>query len=359
VSSTPKYEEYENHVPELQVPGWFEGTNVYLESKITGNVESYTTWTLLLAANLLEKNTNGLNGLFSDVIESGFGATFENLCARAGQLKDSDSAKLDGRIIEKLGLDEILEGDVIISKAELDVLLAGLRIIKASLEWLASYNWETDFSFLKYDWNNYDEFQNKLRTATDAQLPFKNNFLKNQDETLLNKSKADYLSAIDTLVGAYDAIGDKDYIPEAVKDEWNNYLWIKDGLGKLRAAINGGGAFYVPENMPSGNVWPNQKSGAVWGIDMGKFFEKNYLTLDKLVENGSGKPKFYTITGDPPLGTPLNSSPNSGDRAVIGFKMLLTPVKNLIPVGLGDLEESLYLPMPPEVGKILYDLYNN
>ncbi|MDR0623715.1 MAG: hypothetical protein LBG10_04730 [Treponema sp.] len=360
VNSTPRYDYDDNIVPELQVPGWFGSTGIYLESKI-GTVESYTTWTLLLAANLLDKNTSGLNGLFNDVLNSVFGTTFEGLYSRAQQLKDGDSITLDEQLAEKLGLDEIFEGNVIISKTELDVLLAGLRIVKASLEWLASYNWETDFSFLKFDWNDYNKFQENLAKANVSNFPFRNNFLKNQDAGLLNKSKADYLTSIDTLIGAYDAIKNKGYIPDAARDEWNNYLWIKDGLQKLKTAINAAGTaaqFWIPETMPSGNTWPNTGTGAVFGIDMKKFFTPDYLTLSKLVENNGNKPKFYGLTytnNDDYSSTDYNKA-NIETYDAVGLKITLTPIKGLI-LKVFDEVENPMLPMPKEAGKVLYDLY--
>jgi hypothetical protein len=358
VTAIPRYRE--NRVPELQVPGWFASTGAYMDSKIAGTMESYTTWTLLLGANLLDKNTGGLNDLFAGILDSVFGTTFDDLIIRSGRLKDSDSVKLDGEIIEKFGLAELFEGDVFISKAELDVLLASLRIIKASFEWLASYNWETDFSFLKYDWSDYNTFLQKLDDANVTKLPFRNSFLKNQNADMLGKSKADYAAAINTLFAAYDAIGGKDYIPEAAKDEWNNYRWIKDGLGKLRDAITNGGIFYIPENMPSGNIWPNDAGSAVAGFDMGKFFQKDYLSLNTLVElvEPNGDPKFYGITyfGNTVSETPfVLSNVNSYDY--VGIKIKTAPIEDLIPVGLADLEDLL-LPIPVDVGEILYQLYN-
>jgi hypothetical protein len=351
-------EEEENRVPGLQVPDWFKTTGVYLESKITGGVESYTTWSLLLAANLLDKNTSGLNGFFDDILSSVFGTTFEDLFSRAQRLKDSDTVELDTRIIEKIGLDEILEGDVIISKAELDVLLAGLRIVKASFEWLASYNWDTDFSFLKFNWNNYEDFLAKLKAANVSNLPFRNGFLKNQNVDLLNKSKADYIMAVDMLIGAYNAIGGKDYIPDAFKDEWNNYSWIRDGLQKLRTSITDAAQFWIPENIPTGSTYPNTKSGALLGIDMGKFFTPDYFTLEKLVEPEGNAPKFYGLANmGGNNGTHITNQAGIDSYEAIGFKLTLGPVKALILEIFDDLEDN-YIPMPKDCGKVLYELYH-
>ncbi|MDR2739298.1 MAG: tetratricopeptide repeat protein [Treponema sp.] len=345
-------------VPELSVPEWFKSTKSYTDS-LSSKAESYTTWTLVLAANLLNHNTSGLDLVFDDILTSVFGETFEAVSGRVQRLKAGDSITLDEALAEKFGLDEIFEGDAVISKTEMDVLLAGLRLVKASFEWLASYNWETDFSFLKYDdWKDYDGFLAQLKKADVNRLPFRNNFLKNQDAALLNKSKADYLASIEALIDAYDAIKDKKYIPQAAKDEWDSYLWIKDGLQKLKAAINATGKdarFWIPEGLPSGKEWPNKEDGAVFGIDMQKFFTANHFTLEKLVEHDGNTPRLYGFKDD--KGTQLSSATGIETYNTVGFKVVLIQIKDLIPNAF-DETETVYIHMPVDFGKALYELYH-
>ncbi|MDR0388810.1 MAG: hypothetical protein LBH73_01930 [Spirochaetaceae bacterium] len=227
-SNERKYKTYSDPFPALALPGWFENTSVYQDSLtiLAGGsaVQSTATFPLLLAANLLDKNTEGLNALLAGILDSVFGSKFEAAAARAAALDPNAEVTLNGDLIAALGLDELLEGGgLIIGKSELDVLVAGLRIVKATFEWLASYDWNADFSFAKFDWADPDAFATAFGNAQVTGLPFRNGFLNAQDPVMLSKSKADYLAALSAISSAYDTIGGRDYIPQGVRDELNNY----------------------------------------------------------------------------------------------------------------------------------------
>jgi fibronectin type 3 domain-containing protein len=343
--------------PALTLPGWFKDTGAYTSSltQIGGNsFQSSTTFPLLLAANLLEKNTGGLDGLFTGVLGSVFGAKFEEIAARVNGLGTA-TISIDQKIIDAFGLGDMLEGDGLkIGKAELDVLIASLRIIKATLEWVSSYSWEADLNFLKFDWSGYDNFTAALDKAKASDLPFTGKFLNQQSQATLDKSKADYIAALDSLINAYEVLGARDYVPQAAKNEWNNYKWIQDGLSKLRAAINGGAVFWIPETVPSGATWESAESSAMFGVDMRTFFTANELILKTVVEVSSDKPVFY---GDDDSSTKITALTQIKDYGAIGFKLQTAPLKKLVRKAFDETDDMILPLLTPEIAEILYKKY--
>ncbi|MDR2403869.1 MAG: hypothetical protein LBD78_07550 [Spirochaetaceae bacterium] len=362
VSNEIKYETYSTTFPAFTLPAWFGSTSIYQDS-LTGAVQSTATLPLLLAANLLDKNTDGLNELFTGVLDSVFGSTFEDVAARVNALDPNAEVTLNAEVIAALGLDNLLEGaDLIIGKGELDVLIAGLRMVKATFEWIASYDWNADFSFAKFDWANHDTFAAEIAKVNVNSLPFRNNFLNNQDQAMLNKSKNDYLAALSAISSVYDTIGNRDYIPQGVKDELDNYKWIQDGVNKLHTAIETGGKFWVPKEMPSGNTWNNTETNAILGIDMAKLFQAGYLKLNEIVEvDASGQnPVFYGFTDDSDSGTKITGQAQIASYDVLGFKINLTnKIKDLVPKGFDDAGTTeIFVPMfPPVIGEEFYKKY--
>ncbi|MDR0641420.1 MAG: hypothetical protein LBG07_03070 [Treponema sp.] len=355
--------DYSEFFPGLTIPAWFKNTEVYNDSltSITGGsaVQSITTFPLLLAANLLDKNSGGLNDLFSEILSAVFGSKFEDIAARVNKLSPDAVITLDAEVTAALGLDELFEGDGLeIGKPELDVLIAGIRIVKATFEWIASYDWNSDFNFLKFDWANLDEYKAKLDETNVENLPFRNGFLKNQSTEKLNAAKSDYLAALAAISSAYDAIGNRAYIPQAARDEMNNNKWIKNGVDTLHAAIGSGSVFWVPDDIPSGETWNAAQGNAIFGIDMGKLFTGGNVTLTTMVEMTGSNPVFYGFTNDSDPGTEITSSSQIDNYDTLGFKIKLNKIKQLVPKGFDDSPSEIVLPLfPVEIGKSLYMKY--
>jgi hypothetical protein len=364
VSGIKKYETYSEYYPGLTLPNWFAGTSVYTESLTNiagiGAVQSTATFPLLMAANLLEKNTTGLNALFNDILSSVFGSKFEDLANRVNSLHPDAEVTLDADVIAALGLEDLFEGDnLIIGKPELEVLISGIRILKATFELLASYDWNADFSFAKFDWADQNAFAAKMASADVSKLPFRNNFLNSQDQTMLNKAKNDYIAALSSISNVYDTIASRDYIPPAAEDYLDDYRWIQDGVNKLRAAIQSGGKFWVPEELPStGNEWNGIEANAMFGIDMGKLFTPNYLNLNDMVEVAAGpSPVFYGLNASDQW-VKINNLTEIDSYEVLGFQIKLDKIKDLVPKCFDDSTTVINVPMfPTEIGKEIYRKY--
>ncbi len=183
-----------------------------------------------------------------------------------------------------------------IGRAELQALTSALRLIKGTLQWIASYNLDSDLSFMKFDWatiKSVDDVISKIQTKHD---PFANGFLNARNNGSMAESKASFKKALTDIGASYDYLvsnANTSY-PQFAKDTMEEYCKLfRDGVGKLIAAIDNGSDFHVSYsafNNLSG-TWP--VSNGDIRINMGQFFTPGLFTLDKLVETRNNKPVFY------------------------------------------------------------------
>jgi hypothetical protein len=359
-SGTVRYDSRIEKMPGLSEPDWFKNSGVYKDNLTSAGALQASQWPLLFYANLVEKNQNGLNDLLGDVLSSVFGEAFEDAAGRYKDLQYSESVVVDEQLIEAFGLTDVFEGDdIYIGKAELDLLFSAVRLFKASLEWVAAYDWNTDVSFLRTDWKTIDD---NIATLSPKNLPLGNNFLKDRNNGMMDKSKADFVKALEVSIAAYDhLVSAESKLPGAYIDEMKNYQWLKDGLSQLSAAITAGGEFYVPKDEPSGNSYNNTSANAAFGISLGKLFNPGQFSIEQLIETEGNAPKFYAFgDGDPTPVTEANlDSLNEGH---FGFRLKLGRLKEVVVAGwdeFGPEGETQDMPLfPAKIGKDLFKLYH-
>jgi hypothetical protein len=351
VSETPQYTPYPSRFPDLDVPTWYGNTDDYKSTLTHDNLKSSATFNMLLLANLIEKNTNGLNDLLDQLLSSVFGANFEAAYDRMATM--NGDAKISADALDAFGVSDIFEGEIYVGKAEMNVLFAAMRIVKASLEWAAAYNWSTDLNFLAKE-----AFWNDGTLAAPANLPLRNDFLKDRNNGMMAKSKADFIKAIDDSVAAYDSWLANEKLPQGYKDTLSDYKWAKDGFEKFKTAITSGGTFYVKEHDPGTQTYSNTESNSLIGIDLGKFFTPGQLSFDKLIDSedvaGKGKsPVFYNeddekITAKDQI---------TGDY--IQFKVKSDNLKEIIVYDGGNIPDHTMVEFQPEMARYIWDWYHN
>jgi hypothetical protein len=359
-TETPRYDSWAEKMPGLSLPSWFANTGIYQDNLTSAGALKASAWPLLLFANLVEKNQDGLNGLLDDTLSSVFGDAFENAAGRFKDLPYDQSVEVDEDLLEAFGLSEVLEGDKIyVGKAELDLLFSAVRLFKASLEWVAAYDWNTDISFLRTDWKTLDD---NMSSLSPQNLPFGNNFMKDRNNGMMGKSKDDFGKAITAAINSYDhLIGTSSKLPGAYIDEMKEYQWLKDGLSKLRTAIQNGEVFYAKEP-PSGNSYDNSATDAFFGINLGKLFNPGQFSIDQLIETESGgnAPRFYAFDGDGEP-TPITSKAQFDTlNEYVGFKIKFGRITEALIAGSeGSFPDEEVIPMfPALIGKELYGLYH-
>ena len=292
VNSTDDYKMFQEgtvSLPEFNVPSWFKDTEY--EEKFNSTYTAQSVMYLLMA-NALECNSNGLNDALDNILAI-FGTKFANAKALAASLTDA-SVEIPSKVFNAFGLEELLDGQssLKIGKAELNVLVASMEILKGTFQWLASYDWTLNLSYLKKSFIDYFDSEELLFDAIENTVT--KNTLAVRNAQLMTASKNSFLSAISLVESSYSyLVGDTSQYPDVYVDSIKEYGDVYlEGLQALKKAIQNGGLFYVPDYNWDGISWPKTASNTIMQIDMGKFFTAGYLS-DIIERDASGKVQFY------------------------------------------------------------------
>ena len=356
ISSDPKYRY--TSLPGIKTPGWVMGEgSLYNDMLLNGTIIGADAWALSLIANIIEKNTSGVNTLLDDVVSGVFGASYDKAVERVKKLETRKNTviSLDPYFIEKLGLESIFDEYDKIGWAEVNVITSAMLLAKASLEWVQSYNLDNDLTALKYSWKaDSDDILDRFRAIDKTKVPFNNNFLKARPGKI-GKSKEDFIKAIEGLQASYSAIQSSELYSGKVKEA---YRTINSGFSEMLKAINNKdnkGKFYIPKDDPTTiDSWPTKDGKDVAAtIDFGKFFEEGYLSLDKIFETEGGKPVFYLH------GQKLTSVSRIDQGGRLQLKVNVSYIKGLF--GTDEMEETEFLDigLSGDAAKELFGKYYN
>ena len=362
VSDVRRYDIRDSLFPGLDAPAWLEDTGVFQNTLTSAGLRSPATFPLLMFANLIDRNTNGLNDLLDALLSSVFGASFEEAARRAGAM--TGTVMLNEDLLMALGINDIFEGELVaIGKAELNVLFSLMRIVRGSLEWIAAYDWNTDLDFLANGqlWDDWARIENI--DLGPASLPLRNNFLRDRHNGMMARSKASFTQAIDGLIWSYDFwIGSASNLPPAYRDILREFQWVRSGLSELRAAINNGGHFYL-RDARGPDTYANTPTGALFGINMGAFFTPGHFAIDNLLSTqgvgGNMAPQFYGWQDRGSQAVRITSLAELRQHRVIGFRLNMRPVQGVVVLGLEIDETYVDLQiMPPAIAEIIWNWYH-
>ncbi|MDR2477468.1 MAG: hypothetical protein LBD18_06765 [Treponema sp.] len=275
-------------------------------------------WDSLLFYNLISSNRNGFNDLVDDILQNIFGSTFEEAASRLDLLDYNDTVVLNQRLIDRFELERFFGGGTVqVGKAELDIIFAYLRAIKAGFAYLASYNLECDLTPLLIPGISDDDSLNEIlatvfRATLDPRLlregsakslagilPLRNLLLRTRKSSVVDRSKNELASAVQKAKTAFDYYcGPSSHLSAEAKTTIAGYLWIQDGLNQLQAALANGSVFYIPEALPATGQtsWPSP-AAAKYGVQTSRFFSAGVFSINKLVltENSGRRPVFFGL----------------------------------------------------------------
>lgn len=259
--------------PEFNVPEWLKNSDRYNESLIKSTQTSATT-SLLLWGNLVECNPNGANGLIDNILKI-FDGKFENAKRLADSISEGNVI-VPSKVISALGLEEVLgDSSVYVGKAELNVLISSMQILKGTFQWLSSYDLSANIASAKdFFGENPDEwgFFRKLANT---------NSLKIRNAGAMETSKKTFIEAIEILENSYNyLVSSASSYPQAAKDEVARYGNVVLAAAEdLNKCLKNGGIFYIPNENPFETLnWNASSSGNSFGIDMGKLFTAGYFS---------------------------------------------------------------------------------
>jgi len=340
-------------LPAITTPNWVKGSgSMYNKAILSGNVLSFDNWAISLFANIVDKNSEGLNTLLDDVTDGVFGASYNLAVERLKRLENrTDRIKLDPYFIEQLDLEDIFDEHDQIGWPEVNAVLSAMLLVKASLEWVQSYDFSIDLNWLKYSWKeDSDDVLNHFRSVDAQKLPFNNNFLKPRSGKMA-KAKTDYIKAIRGFQSSYTAIKNGNFYPGKVKDAYNT---INGGIDALIAAIDEGKKFYIPEE-PTQGTWPTRdRSDVVAIVDLERFFREGYLSLQNIfVTTSGGSPVFYLNKVKLTSSNYASLIDNGGS---LQLKLNPTYIEDIRDMN-NDIEEYIETGIEGELAKVLFKKY--
>lgn len=276
-------------LPEFTEPDWFEDTG--FKETFNSTHTAYSVMMLMLM-NAIDCNQTGLNSAVDNMLAI-FNTKFETAKELASSMSNA-SVEVPADVFDAFGLDELLDGQagLRIGKAELNVLVASMEIIKGTLEWLSSYDWTLDMRPVKNAF--IEQSDESIINAIENTVLAKTLSVRNA--TAMDKSKASFVSAISLLEDSYKyLVSSSSEYPKAYIDEIKEYGDVYfEGAKLLKNAVKNGETFYVPEYfyLEPGESWPTTAANSWMQIDMGKFFEAGYFS-DIIERDTEGKVKLY------------------------------------------------------------------
>lgn len=267
--------------PSFNLPDWLKDSEYYKDTLVK-STQTASSIQILLLGNLVYCNPNGANELVDKVLNI-FDGKFENAKNIAASMSES-SVLIPSKVISALCLDEVLgDSSIRVGKAELNVLISSLQILKATFQWLSSYDLSANISSLKALFNyNRNDLDIIRKMGTEKSLSVRN-------ENAMAVSKQTFIESIEMLNDSYKyLVSSASEYPQAAKDEVMRYgKFICSAAENLKTCIKDGSIFYIPAENPFETLeWNATESDSSFGIDMGKLFTAGYFS-DIFEKSGS------------------------------------------------------------------------
>lgn len=259
--------------PDFNVPEWLKNSDRYNESLIKSTQTSATA-SLLLLGNLVDCNPNGANGLIDNILKI-FDGKFENAKKLADSISEGNVI-VPSKVISALGLEEVLgDSSIYVRKAELNVLISSMQILKGTFQWLSSYDLSANIASAKEFFGENPEEGEFFRKLANT------NSLKVRNAGAMETSKKTFIEAIEILENSYNyLVSSASSYPQAAKDEVARYGNVVLAAAEdLNKCLKNGGIFYIPNENPFETLqWKASSSSNSFGIDMGKLFTAGYFS---------------------------------------------------------------------------------
>lgn len=295
--------------------------NLENENWFTMGLNNAEALSMLVLANILNGNSDGLNDAVDDLYSTLFESDeYNSAITKINSIKNA--VELPAAVVQGMELNEMLgEGETFkIGAPELKLIKSALDVLKGTFEFIQSYNLNIDLSLLKVDWSMFmadEPGEDGINWMLDnfgsynAKIdPIANNLLGARGNGVgtakMNQAKATFIGVIDDVIAAYDDIVAEDSIyPAAISGMLGEYAVLKDTALKLKAAIKDGGLFGIPNGLPrDATEWPVPVSmnGVTSGayefiIDFGKIFTPGYFSIanmfDTTASGGRTVPVIY------------------------------------------------------------------
>lgn len=241
------------------------------------------------AENVAKANPEGLNNALDELLKI-FTDTYNEVVEISSGMGQS-SVTLPASLVDALELEDIFDtADIRAGKAELDVVIAAMGLVKGGLEYVSAFDWTFTTSYIKTNMD-VDDFIKAIQSGTKL--------LTTTNKARLAASKKSFIDAVNLAISSYEYItGDNKVYPTEIKDTLKEYNIFYKAAKELKTALDNGGTFYVPDaDISDLTKWPTSESSDwILKIDCKEMFSDG--VLDKAIEKdgSSGKVNFYTTS---------------------------------------------------------------
>lgn len=343
-------------LPRLNPPNGFPGGFINYTT-YQRNVADYLhrdLFDVLLFWNMVASNRGGLNTFLDNSLAYLYGDAFQTAVTRAATIPYGTTVALNPTLRADLQLDKFLGSTkTTIGRAELDLVLGSLWAWKATLEYAAEYDWQTDLSPLMVALDYYDKLNDYFRRLLDPEaplklrlakagtnsllgtiLPLRTHFLKDRNNGMLARSKADLQRALDALSPAlalYFTAGPGALPADAT---FNDYKMLGDGAAQLKQALATGGVFSYPTTI-KGASWP-APADAPYAVNLTQLFTPGQLSLDRVLvtEDEGLTPVFFGFADATSSGVALTDASQAAGYPELGFQLNAKALKEVFVKGL-------------------------
>ena len=237
------------------------------------------------AKTVANANKNGLNDALNKLVDI-LKSTYNEVVEISKDMNQA-SVLLPAVLIDALEIEDFFgTSDIRVGKAELDVVIAAMGIIKGVFEYISAFDWTFKTETISSDMD-IDDFITAVQSGTKL--------LTTTNASRLADSKQSFIDATDMVISAYDYITyESDLYPSAVKDTLTRYHVFYKAAKAFKDALENGRIFYVPDtDIFELEKWPTSGSNYIVKIDCKKMFSSG--VLDSAIEkDSSGKVNFYT-----------------------------------------------------------------
>ncbi len=294
----------------------------------------YKYWHVYFMLMLCQCRDEGLNLLLQKVDELLLGNAFEAAASVAATLRPEAEVPLYSNLKDRFrnvngdSLERYYGPDsVSVGKAELDFIFGMLRLAKASVQYLRSYDW----FILGQPWliddttpdNGPDQILHKAfqlaesndiysllwaGSARNDVLPLRGKFLEVRDAGFISKSKNEFIKALQLINTSVTYWFGANFNATTVPSTSNfsqagfvNYKWAAMGFKHALESLQNDTVFYFPDKLPqpsAASVWPTRAGVASYGINIGTFFTPGVFSLRNLIVSdprNSRAPAMYRI----------------------------------------------------------------
>jgi hypothetical protein len=293
-------------LPEISVPSWAPSL------KDNNSISAYA---MKILANVVDRNTTGINGIVDKVLSGAFGSDFDTVIAAIRALPSGASVTVPAALLSAYSGGSAPSYTIAINKDELLAFAGQQELMKGLVQYVASYNLTYPIGVFALDYNNPElnkdtdgdgisDWAESYMSTTVSPLVTSSGLLTDRSQATRTAAKTTIVTAMDDLYtaatnisaelkktsGAYSAYFTAE--STAAADMAATIDAVTPEVQAAKNAISGGGGYSYTYSVTNKGV-TTSKTVTVYPS---KIFDSAIFSFPSLFEYSGGKPVAYAQT---------------------------------------------------------------